>query len=417
MNSPQKSLVSILPLFLVLLIDGMGLGLLFPILNTILVDPQVGFLPADTTIGVRDFFYGLTIGIFMICWFFGSAILGDLSDSVGRKKSLMICLVGAFLGYFLSAIAILTHNFWLLAVSRIIAGFTAGSQPIAQAAIVDVSTEDQKARNIGLILLSVSLGFVIGPICGGLLSNSALVSWFGFETPMYFAAGLALLNAILLQLTFKETLNASPKKINIRWHHAVHVFVSAFRHPAIKKYSLVLLVMIFGWSNYFSFISLYLMETYHYGTMQNSFFLAMMGLGFSLGCGYIVDYCTKRYAFEGIVVIGLFITALMVLLTLLFVKAWVAWLATLLIGLSLSVAYSVLLTIFSNQVSDSEQGWVMGVTGSVMALCFGLTSILTGVIAQVGAVLPLLLAVLGLTGSALMMFLIKYSADSEPLYL
>ena len=409
----EKSLLSMLPLFLVLLIDGMGLGLLFPILNTILIEPQAGFLPFDTTLGMRDFCYGITIGIFMICWFFGAAILGDLSDSVGRKKSLMICLLGAFFGYLLSAIAILTHSFWLLILSRIIAGFTAGSQPIAQAAIVDVSSEEHKARNIGLILLAVSLGFVFGPICGGLLSNNQLVDWFDFETPMYFAACLALINAFLLHWTFKETLIAAPDKINIRWHHAVHVFISAFKHPSIKKYSAVLLVMIFGWSNYFSFIALYLLQTYHYSAMQNSLFLALMGFGFSLGCGFIVDFCTKRYSFDGVVILGLLITAALVLLTLLCTQQWVAWVATLLIGMSLSVAYSVLLTIFSNQVGDKEQGWVMGVTGSIMALCFGLTSILTGLIAQVGAVLPMMLSIIGLTASAMMLWRVKHASRAQ----
>ncbi len=406
----EKSLSSMLPLFFVLLIDGMGLGLLFPILNTILIDPQAGFLSIDTSMGVRDFCYGVTIGIFMICWFFGAAILGDLSDSIGRKKSLMICLVGAFLGYLLSAVAIVFHNFWLLIISRIIAGFTAGSQPIAQAAIVDVSSDEHKARNMGLILLAISLGFVLGPICGGLLSNHQLVYWFNFETPMYFAAGLALMNAFLLHWTFNETMCKVQNKVNIRWHHAVHIFISAFKHPAIKKYSVVLLIMIFGWSNYFSFISLYMMQIYHYSAMQNSLFLAVMGLGFSIGCGYLVDICTKRYPFDGIVVVGLSITAALVLLTLLSTQEWVAWVATLLIGISLSVAYSVLLTIFSNQVGESEQGWVMGVTGSIMALCFGLTSILTGIIAQVGAVLPMLLAVIGLGGGAMMLLLVTYKS-------
>ncbi len=411
----EKALSSMLPLFFVLLIDGMGLGLLFPILNTILIEPQAGFLPVDTSVGVRDFCYGLTIGIFMICWFFGAAILGDLSDNVGRKKSLLICLVGAFLGYLLSAVAIVFHSFWLLVIGRIIAGFTAGSQPIAQAAIVDVSSDEHKARNIGLILLSVSLGFVFGPICGGLLSNDQLVSWFGFETPMYFAAGLALLNAVFLHFAFTETFTNAHQKMNIKWHHAVHVFISAFKHPSIKKYSLVLLVMIFGWSNYFSFISLYLLQTYHYTAMQNSLFLAVMGLGFSAGCGYIVDFCTKRYSFDGVVIIGLLITAALVLLTLVSTDEWVAWVATFLIGISLSVAYSVLLTIFSNQVGANEQGWVMGVTGSIMALCFGLTSIFTGLIAQVGAVLPMLLATFGLACSAMMLMLVKYRSRVEAL--
>lgn len=403
----EKSLASMFPLFLVLFIDGMGLGLLFPILNTILIDPQAGFLPVDTSIGLRDFYYGLTIGIFMICWFFGAAILGDLSDNIGRKKSLMICLVGAFLGYSISAIAILYHNFWLLILGRTIAGFTSGSQPIAQAAIVDISPEEHKAQNIGLILLSVSLGFVFGPIFGGLLSDSRIVSWFNFETPMYFAAALSLLNAFLLQWSFQETFAKTSGKITIQWHHAMHIFISAFKHEGIKKYSIVLLVMIFGWSNYFSFISMYLSQIYHYSTMQNSFFLALMGLGFSLGCGYIVNFCTKRYAFEPIVIIGLTLTAAFVLATLLINEEWVAWVAALLIGISLSVAYSVLLTLFSNQVSQKEQGWVMGVTGSVMALCFGLTSVFTGLIAHVGAVLPMILATVGLAGSAGILLKVK----------
>ncbi|KTD24828.1 MULTISPECIES: MFS transporter [Legionella] len=405
----ENSLSSMLPLLLVLFIDGMGLGLLFPILNTILIEPQAGFLPVDTSLGLRDFYYGLTIGIFMICWFFGAAILGDLSDNIGRKKSLMICLVGAFLGYSLSALAIAYHHFWLLILGRIIAGFTSGSQPIAQAAIVDISSEERKARNIGLILLSVSLGFVFGPIFGGLLSDNRLVSWFNFETPMYFAAALSLFNAFLLQWSFKETFVKASNTHTIRWHHAVHIFMSAFQHDSIKKYSFVLLIMIFGWSNYFSFISMYLSQTYHYSTMENSFFLAVMGLGFSLGCGYIVNYCTKRYAFESIVIVGLMITAALVLLTLVASQEWVAWVAALMIGMSLSVAYSVLLTIFSNQVNGNEQGWVMGVTGSVMALCFGLTSVFTGFIAQIGAVLPMMLATLGLASSAGILILIKVS--------
>ncbi|WP_019216935.1 MFS transporter [Legionella tunisiensis] len=408
----EKSLSSILPLFLVLFIDGMGLGLLFPILNTIIIEPQTGFLPAETSLGLRDFYYGLTIGIFMICWFFGAAILGDLSDSVGRKKSLMICLLGSFLGYFLSAIAIVSQNFWLLIVGRIIAGFTSGSQPIAQAAIVDVSSEEHKARNIGFILLAVSLGFVFGPIFGGLLSDNRLVSWFGFETPMYFAAVLSLLNAALLYRSFNETFTKAHDKIKIQWHHAVNIFISAFKHPSICKYSVVLLVMIFGWSNYFSFISLYLFKLI-ITQLWKIFFLAVMGLGFSVGCGYIVDFCTKRYSFDWVVITGLLLTAIHVLLTLLFKQEWVAWVAALLIGMSLSVAYSVLLTIFSNQVNDDEQGWVMGVTGSIMALCFGLTSIFTGLIAQVGAVLPMTLATLGLALSGALLAAVQPKAAAH----
>src|SRR3990167_1878152 len=166
----HSSLLVVAPLFLVLFIDGMGLSLIFPILNSIIVDPQSAFLSVSTSVGTRDFLYGLIVGIFMLCWFFGAAILGDLSDLIGRKKSLLICLIGAFLGYLLSAGAIVVKSIWLLILGRIVAGFTAGSQPIAQAAVVDVSTPEHKTRNIGFIILSPSLGFVLGPIIGGVLS-------------------------------------------------------------------------------------------------------------------------------------------------------------------------------------------------------------------------------------------------------
>lgn len=406
-QNKNHSLLPMLPLFLVLFIDGMGLGLLFPILNTILIDPNAQFLAESTSALLRSFYYGFTIGIFMLCWFFGAAILGDLSDSIGRKKCLMVCLFGSFFGYLLSAFAIAYHSFVLLLIGRIIAGFTAGSQPIAQAAIVDVSTEEMKPRNIGFILLSISLGFVFGPIFGGLLSNSNLISWFNFAVPMYFAAAISLFNALILGLWFKETLVRTKKKISIRWDHAITIFISAFKHPTITRYSVVLLVMVFGWSNYFSFIPLYLLQTYHYTVMQNSLYLAVLGLGFSVGCGYATSWFTKNFQFDNIVIVGLLVTASQVLLALLAGEQWILWVSTFIIGISLSVAYSVLLTIFSNQVANSEQGWVMGVTGSIMALCFGLTSVFTGLVAHMGAVLPMLLAFSGLALSAVILFLVR----------
>ncbi|MCB1826784.1 MAG: MFS transporter [Coxiellaceae bacterium] len=405
MNQP-KSLLANLPLFVVIFIDGMGLSLLFPILNSIIVDPVSHFLSASTSTATRDFLYGLVVSVFMLCWFFGAAILGDLSDKVGRKISLIICLVGAFLGYLLSAVAIVSSSLTLLIIGRVIAGFTAGSQPIAQAAIVDISAPEHKARNIGLILLSVSLGFVFGPIIGGVLSEPKIVSWFNFQTPMYFAAAISLLNAAFLWLTFHET-HETKGKLNIRFHYAINIFISAFKHKGIRYLSLVFLVMIFGWSNYFTFISMYMITHYKATPLQVSLFLAVMGCGFAVGCGVLVDYLTKRYSLKNLVVQGSIIAAIGILLSLCFEINWLPWVMTFFIAIAIAIAYSVILTIFSNQVDDNEQGWVMGVTGSIMALCFGITSLLTGAIASYGAGLPIGLGAVGLGLSGVLMFFSK----------
>lgn len=399
----DKSLLAVAPLFLVLCIDGMGLGLLFPILNGIIIDPNTQFLAAGTTDFTRSILYGGIVGIFMICWFFGAAIFGDLSDNVGRKKALMICLVGAFIGYFLSAIAIIIKSLSLLIFGRIIAGFTAGSQPIAQAAIVDVSSDKHKARNIGLILLACSIGFVIGPIIGTVLSNDHLVSWFNMSTPLYFASFISLLNAIFLWFLFQETFDRT-EAVNIRWHHAIHIFVSAFTRDSIRKLSYMMLVMIFGWSSYFTFIPMYLTHTYQFSTQDNGLFMALLGAGFATGCGWLVDFCSKRYKLTYSVMAGLIVTTLAIIATAFTKPVIITWICAYIIGTSLSLAYSTIITVFSVQVGPEEQGWVMGVTGSIMALCFGLTSLFIGLAAYMGPDIPLYMAIAGLAISTVMMY-------------
>src|SRR3990167_6285882 len=105
-NKPHNFFLAAAPLFLVIFIDSMGLGLVFPILNTLVFDPNAHFIAAGMSSAMQNFLYGLTICVFMFCWFFGAAFLGDLSDQIGRKKALMICLIGAVIGYGISATAV-----------------------------------------------------------------------------------------------------------------------------------------------------------------------------------------------------------------------------------------------------------------------------------------------------------------------
>ena len=406
----NRSLVHVAPLFLVLFIDSMGLGLLFPILNSVIIDPTVSFLSSGATLFTRDFLYGLVVSVFMLSWFFGAAILGDLSDLSGRKKALMICLLGAFFGYFLSAIAILYRSVSTLIISRIIAGFTAGSQPIAQAAIVDVSSDENKARNIGYILLAVSLGFVCGPILGGVLSDSNLVYWFTFSTPLYFAAIISLLNAVLLWLFFHET-HVVTEKFQIKLHRAVSIFISAFTNKKVRNLSVVLLVMIVGWSNFFTFISMYVLHKFNFDPLKVSMFLAVMGIGFSIGCGFLVEYLDRFFSLKITACASFIVCSLSILFLVMFGNELLSWVLVLTTGAGMAVGYSDLITLFSNQVSEDKQGWVMGVTGSIMALCFGITSLLTGFFADLSMNLPLYIAGLGVAASAIILLMIKVNDE------
>lgn len=401
LTSNKEFLIAASPLLLIIFIDSMGLGLVFPLLNAIIIDPVSNFLPHDFSAHIRNLIFGFTISIFMLAWFFGASFLGDLSDQIGRKKSLLICLWGAFFGYLLSAAGVSLQSYTLLLLGRVIAGFTAGSQAIAQASIIDLSPPEQKARNLGLMFLASSLGFVVGPLMGGFLSDAKLSHWFTFATPFYFAALIALLNVALLKRLYQETFH-KVGKIKIKFSHAIELFVSAFRDEKIRYLSIVLLIVVFGWSSFYSFISMFLLRVYQFSPVQISIYMALMGIGFSIG-NLIIGPCVQRFSLKNCVIGGLLLGAIITFFIVTLHMVFLNWIMAILISIAMSIAYAVLLNIFSNQVDADSQGWIMGVTGSIMALVYGINALFVGMLADFSAKMPLIISILGFSISALFM--------------
>ena len=406
-------LIAAFPLLLVLFIDGMGLGLVFPLVNSLIIDPSTDFLAAGTSDGTRSFLYGVIIGIFMLCWFLGAAILGDVSDSIGRKKALMICLLGSFGGYFLASIAVITKSVSLLIAGRIIAGFTSGSQPIAQAAMVDMSTLKTKARNIGLVLMSLSIGFVIGPIIGGVLSDSRLVSWFTFSTPFTFVALLSLLNALLLKLLFKESF-IRKNKLSIKYFHAIKIFISAFRHPTICFLSLIFLIFMLGWSNYYTYATIFVFKKYGFDPLYTTLFMSCLGVGFALGASVVTQYFTRWLSLKSTIITCLILSSLSTLVMLVTTESIYAWLTVIPTAIFALTAYSASLALFSNQVDQNSQGWVMGITGAIMALSFGIIGLLGGVILHHSENIPMIASIIGLLAAAALMVFYHPTQEGQP---
>ena len=116
---------------------------------------------------MRHLDYGLVIGTFFLAWFLGVVYVAKLSDAIGRKNALLICLSGALAGYVVTILAIFLNSLWLLILGRAVTGFTAGNQPIAQAAMIDGSdNEADRDRNMGYIVTGLSFGLVGGRAAG-----------------------------------------------------------------------------------------------------------------------------------------------------------------------------------------------------------------------------------------------------------
>ena len=267
----QNNLKIFIPLFIVLIVDAMGFGLVFPIIGPLLMDKHAGMLPISASIAERSMFYGLTNVSCFLALLLGAPFFGDLSDKYGRKKIIILCLFGIAFGYVISALALIVKSVWLFILGRMIDGFAAGSESIAQAAIIDISPPEKKTINLSLITVAGCFGFVIGPLVGGVFSDPSLNHWFGYMTPFIVALVLTLLNAICLFFTFTETHQALNKG-KVQLLKGLTMFKAAFTNKTLKRISVIFLLMQVAWAIYFQLVSLIFTENYHYLPKQIGFF-------------------------------------------------------------------------------------------------------------------------------------------------
>src|SRR5215216_6213748 len=177
MASSKKAAIGFI--FLTLLIDVTGLGLIIPVMPKLIESMIHGNVSAASKWG------GWLTFAYAIMQFLCAPIMGNLSDQYGRRPVLLFSLFGFGIDYLFLSIA---PTIWWLFVGRIIAGITGASFTTASAYIADISTPEKRAQNFGLIGAAFGLGFIIGPGIGGQLAK------FGPRFPFYAAAVLALLN-------------------------------------------------------------------------------------------------------------------------------------------------------------------------------------------------------------------------------
>ena len=170
------------------MIDLIGFGIVIPVLPYYSERPEFGATP---------FVLGVLGASYSVMQFIFSPILGSLSDKLGRRPVLFFSLLGTSAGFFMVGFA---GSLWMLFAGRILDGITGGNISTAQAYIADVTTRKDRARGMGLIGAAFGVGFVLGPMLGGVLSR-----W-GASVPFIFAGGLALVNAISLFFYLPESL-------------------------------------------------------------------------------------------------------------------------------------------------------------------------------------------------------------------
>lgn len=398
-----RTTLSISPLLVVILIDSIGYTIVVPVLATALIDlpPQ---MMAQFSPGVRYLAYGVAIGIYELAMLYSAPVLGEISDRVGRRRILLLCMAGAAVSFLLIGAALIFDLILLLILARFVGGATAGSQPVAQAAAVDGRSEKDRTLTLSLCLFASSVGFILGPLIGGSLSHDEHLLLTDFTVPMFLMAGLAVAGLMMLVVGFRERPVArSPQATKINLLMGAQGFRAAWADPAIRHLVVVFGLMQTAWGTYFLFLpSLLLSRFAKEDAGSVSLLMALLGVGFCIAYGICLPLLEKRLTPRTLAAWGLWVTAAMVVISVASQSMAIQWVIALPTAIAVSVAYGAIIMLFSRSVSDDRQGWVLGLAVSVNALVWGLSSVLNGALSAVSYLAPFALCLISLIASAVL---------------
>jgi len=391
-------------LMFVVFVDLIGQGLVFPIINSLIMEPSSSFLPESTAMGIRHFDYGLVIGIFFLAWFLGVVYVAKVSDSIGRKNALLICLGGALAGYAITLVSLYVNSLWLLTLGRAVTGFTAGNQPIAQAAMIDGSTDAaDRDRNMGFVVTGISVGLVGGPIIGGMLSDPELLGGVAsLKLPFYGAFTLVLI-AIAMVIVFFHDIRLERTPFVFRPRDITDSLWRVTEHPIVLRILPVYSFFMISNVTFYVFIDNYLTSAFGYGEIGGSVAMLVIGVALASSSTFLVKPVQKRVGKQRIIGASLLVMVACVMAFALIPVAVAAYVPVFFFYALFGVSYPTLLGLFSSSVSEADQGWVMGVTTAVFCLAGGIMSLIGGELMNFGIRSPFYIAALSATLGLLFM--------------
>ncbi len=340
-------------IFITLLVDIIGWGIIIPVMPALISQLIHGGLSDASRIG------GWIMFCYAVMQFFCAPILGNLSDRYGRRPIILASLIGFAIDYVILAIA--PSILWLF-IARIIAGITGASITTASAFIADISTEENRAKNFGMIGAAFGLGFIIGPVLGGILGQ------YGARVPFWAAAVLCLLNFLYGYFILPESLPFEKRRA-FDWKRAnpVGSFRIFRQYPLIKGLATAIFLSFIAAHAVNSNWSFFTMYRFGWDEKMVGISLGVVGFTVALVQGGLIRWTSKTLGNKKSIVIGLMLYSLGMFLFAFADKTWMmfAFLVPYCLG---GIAGPALQSVISAQVPASEQGALQGALTSLTSL-------------------------------------------------
>lgn len=339
-------------IFITLLLDVIGLGIIIPVIPALIQELTGGSISEASRYG------GWLIASYALVQFLFAPIVGALSDKYGRRPILLLSLLGFGLDYLVLAVAPTIG--WLF-LARIIAGFFGASFTTGAAYIADVSSAEKRAQNFGLLGAAFGLGFIIGPVTGGLLGE------IGPRVPFYAAALVTFLNLTYGYFVLPESLTKENRR-EFEWSRAnpLGALLALKRYPSVAGLigALTFIYLashaIQGTWTYFS------MEKFNWSESMVGYSLGLVGIMSALVQGLLIRVIIPKIGEYNTMIIGIIFNICGCLLFSMASEGWM--LLCFIIPYSLGgIAGPAIQGILSNQIPANEQGQLQGALTSMMA--------------------------------------------------
>jgi DHA1 family tetracycline resistance protein-like MFS transporter len=343
----------VLFIMLTVMIDAMGIGLIMPVMPDLMVEVGGG------TLGAAALWGGLLSTSFAAMQFLFGPVVGGLSDRFGRRPILLISLVAMAADYLLMAVA---GTIWLLLIGRIIGGITAATHSTANAYIADISKPKEKSANFGLIGAAFGLGFVLGPLIGGLLAE------YGTRAPFYAAAILSGLNALFGWVVLKETVtDAIRRPFSLKRANPFGAFKALSKLPMIGTLLGVYFFYSIAHTVYPAIWSYFGKERFDWDPATIGLSLGLFGIMMAVVQGFLIRPAIKYLGERGTIIYGLFFDILAFGFLSIVTSGTVALLFVPVAALA-GIVSPALQGLMSQAVGDDQQGELQGALTSLSAL-------------------------------------------------